>query len=234
MNLKVLSYNIHKGNGWKLLPTTMHFIQSKIQENFSDIVFLQEIRGTQSEQLKSDIYPHLVYGKNAIYRKGNHGNAILSKFPIIYSENIDISMHRFEHRGLLHAIVKMDEINRQVHLLCTHLGLFTKDREKQFEMIAKYINDNIPSTEAVLLGGDFNDWAGRATKPLIHDLEFQEAFLTVHDSYAKTFPSWIPILKLDRMYYRGFVVDDARRFTDKPWKHLSDHIAIEVSLSLVI
>lgn len=234
MNLKILSYNIHKGGDLRSASTTIHFIRSQIKKNHSDIVFLQEICGTQSEQLKSEIYPHHVYGKNANYRNGHHGNAILSKFPIIFSENIDISMHRFEHRGLLHAIVKIDEKNQLIHLLCTHLGLFTKGRQKQLDKIVNYINNKIPYNEPIILGGDFNDWLEHATKPIIHDLAFQEAFLTVHQSYAKTFPSWIPMLKLDRIYCRGFFVDYAQRLTDKFWKQLSDHIAIEVSLSLII
>lgn len=142
-------------------------------------------------------------------------------------------MHRFERRGLLHATIEIDE-HQIIHLLCTHLGLFAKSRNKQLEIIMKYINDNIPSTDPIILGGDFNDWSQRVTKPLIQDQKFQEAFLAEHHSYAKTFPSWIPILKLDRMYYRGFIVNYAKRLTDKLWKHLSDHIAIEVSLSLVI
>ncbi|MFZ2314419.1 MAG: endonuclease/exonuclease/phosphatase family protein [Gammaproteobacteria bacterium] len=234
MNLQILSYNIHKGIGWSIIPTTIYHIQSRIQEINSDIIFLQEVRGIQCDLLRSELSPHFAYGKNATYRKGHHGNAILSKFPIVFSENIDLSMHRFERRGVLHSIIKLDEKNQPIHLLCTHLGLFSKDRRKQLDIIVKYINDNIPEHEPVILGGDFNDWTGYATEPLIQNLEFQEAFLNIHTSYAKTFPAWVPILKLDRMYYRGFNVNYANRLIHKPWRYLSDHIAIEVSLNLVI
>lgn len=234
MNLQILSYNIHKGIGWSITPTTIYHIQSQIQETHSDIIFLQEVRGIQCDLLRSELSPHVAYGKNAIYKRGHHGNAILSKFPIIFSENINLSMHRFEHRGVLHSIIKPDEKNQPIHLLCTHLGLFSKDRRKQLDIIVKYINNNIPENQPIILGGDFNDWTGYATEPLIHNLEFQEAFLNIHSSYAKTFPAWVPILKLDRMYFRGFSVNYANRLIHKPWRYLSDHIAIEVSLNLVI
>jgi endonuclease/exonuclease/phosphatase family metal-dependent hydrolase len=232
VNLKILSYNIHKGAGWSTAPTAAK-IQTQLQALRSDIIFLQEVRGNQFEFLRPESCPHLSYGKNAIYRNGHHGNAILSKYPIIFSENIDISMHKFERRGLLHSIVKLENEDKSVHLLCTHLGLFPKDRRKQLDIIIKYINEKIPSNEAIILGGDFNDWNGYATKPLINNLQFQEAFLNIHNSYAKTFPALMPTLKLDRLYFRGFIVDYANRLIHKSWRHLSDHIAIDVSLKLI-
>ncbi len=33
--------------------------------------------------LADEIWPHFAYGKNAIYSAGHHGNAILSKHPIL-------------------------------------------------------------------------------------------------------------------------------------------------------
>lgn len=234
MKLQILSYNIHKGIGWRVTPTTIHSIQSKIQESHSDIIFLQEVRGIHCDLLRSHLSPYVAFGENSTYRKGSHGNVILSKLPIVYFENIDISMHRFERRGVLHSIIQHHEMNLPIHLLCTHLGLFSSDRRKQLDIIVKYINDNIPRHEPVILGGDFNDWTGYATEPLVQNLEFQEAFLNKHASYAKTFPMWLPILKLDRMYFRGFNVNYASRLIHKSWRYLSDHIAIEVSLNLVI
>lgn len=234
MNLKILSYNIHKGTGWKIGSSTIHLIQNQIQELDSDIIFLQEVRGNQLEALKHEFFPHFSYGKNMVYKKGHHGNVILSKHPIIFTENIDISMNRFERRGLLHSIVKIHDCNLSLHLLCTHLGLFSKDRRKQLDVIVNYINENIPADAPIILGGDFNDWRGHATKPLIKNLEFQEAFLNINNSYAKTFPAWIPTLKLDRLYFRGFNVNYANRLTQKSWRLLSDHIAIDVSLDLAI
>ena len=42
----------------------------------------------------------------------------------------------------------------------------------------KYIKDNLAQDDLVILGGDFNDWRGYATKPLINILEFYEEFLS--------------------------------------------------------
>ena len=232
MDLQILCFNIHKGVGWGIRRSTIHQIQNQIISSRSDIILLQEIRGSQFELITSSIWPHFSYGKNAVYQKGHHGNAIVSKYPIIFSENIDLSLRRYERRGMLHSIINLPN-HEKLHLLCVHLGLLAKDRHKQLDRIVKYIRDNIPQDDPVILGGDFNDWRGYATKPLINILEFHEAFLSTKTSYAKTYPAWIPMLKLDRLYFRGFHVNYANRLTNKPWRYLSDHIALLVSLKVM-
>lgn len=231
MDLQILCFNIHKGVGWGIKRSTIHQIQNQIISSHSDIILLQEIRGSQFELITSSIWPHFSYGKNAVYQKGHHGNAILSKYPIIFSENIDLSLRRYERRGMLHSIIKLPN-HVKLHLLCVHLGLLAKDRHKQLNRIVKYIRDNIAQDDLVILGGDFNDWRGYATKPLVNILEFHEAFLSTKNSYAKTYPSWIPMLRLDRLYFRGLHVNYAIRLTNKSWRYLSDHIALLVSLKV--
>lgn len=233
MDLQILCFNIHKGIGWGIRRSTIHQIQNQISSSGSDIIFLQEIRGSQFELITSSIWPHFSYGKNAVYQKGHHGNAILSKYPIIHSENIDLSLRRYDRRGMLHSIIKLPDQEKLLHLLCVHLGLLAKDRHKQLDLVAKYIRDNISLNDLVILGGDFNDWRGYATKPLIKVLALHEAFISTKNSYAKTYPAWIPMLKLDRLYFRGFHVNYANRLTNKSWRYLSDHIALLVSLKIM-
>lgn len=231
MNLRLLSFNIHKGIGWRR-NATMDKIKIQILDLDADIVFLQEVRGAQFEQLCTDMpHYHFCYGKNAVYANGHHGNVVLSKFPITFSQNTDMSMHRFERRGLLHA--KLTLPNDQVlHVLCVHLGLRARDRHKQLAMIVNYINLHVPETDAIIMAGDFNDWGSHATHPIIQQLHFEEAFLHHRHAYAKTWPAWIPVLKLDRLYYRGLQFQDAHRLIQKQWRYLSDHVALNVSLQL--
>lgn len=230
MKIRILSFNIHKGIGWTRHKPTLAQIHEQIRLLHPDIVFLQETRGSQFEFLAGEIWPHFSYGKNAVYAKGHHGNAILSKFPITFSQNIEISMGAYERRGLLHSIVHPPVLNHPVHLICVHLGLLRKDRCRQLEEIVNYVESTIPKNAALIMGGDFNDWRDHATEPLIEGLGLQEAFLDQHGTYAKTFPAWAPILKLDRIYSRGFHTNDAERLTQQSWKSLSDHIALNVCL----
>jgi endonuclease/exonuclease/phosphatase family metal-dependent hydrolase len=231
MNIHILCFNIHKGVGWGTRKSTLNLIHQQISILHPDIIFLQEVRGLQFEFLASGLWPHFSYGKNAVSPKGHHGNALLSKFPIHSSENIDLTMRRYERRGLLHSVITLPEQNKNIHLLCVHLGLLKKDRRKQLDKIVSFIQQKIPEKEPLVFAGDFNDWSSYATKPLMKKAGLQEAFLTTHGRYARTYPAWAPILKLDRIYFRGFQIIQARRLIKKSWRFLSDHIALEAILA---
>lgn len=230
MNLKIISYNIHKGIGWGIKRFTLSQIQHQLNASNCDIIFLQEIQGHQYEHLTLTAWPYFSYGKNVVYRKNNHGNAILSKFPILHTANIDISLRRFERRGMLHAVVKLPNHDQQLHLICVHLGLFEGDRRKQLNIMMQYINNNIPRNDLIILGGDFNDWRKYATQYLADIFLFKEAFVSTKNKHAKTFPAWMPMLSLDRLYFRGFTALNAECLSTKKWRFLSDHIPILVSL----
>lgn len=232
MLIKVLNINIHKGLGWHNLRPTFRELDANIREMRPDLIFFQEILGRQAESLIIDTWPHYSYGQNVAHPQNHYGNAILSKFPIIYSENFDLSFYNFERRGLLHSIIAITD-TMHIHLLCVHLGLFVKGRDHQIEHIVKHIQSTISANDPIILAGDFNDWTSRVTKPLIHGLGLQEAFLNFQGTYAKTFPSWAPLLKLDRLYFRDFEILFAQRLIQKSWRSISDHIGLEVDLELI-
>lgn len=237
--LTVLSYNIHKGftvgNGKLVLKT----IREAIRRIHPDLVLLQEVQGhheihrrrvhdwpsePQFEFLAHQVWPHYAYGKNAIYTFGHHGNAILSKYPIIKSENIDISTNRLEQRGLLHAVIQLP--GHPFHAMCTHMGLFSKSRQKQIHAVVTRIQSHVSNDEPLVLGGDFNDWTQGSHKLIKKHLHVHEAYQAVHGRLAKTFPSWLPVIQLDRIYYRGLNVRHATCLTKDPWNALSDHAAL--------
>ncbi len=233
MNLKILSFNIAKGGSFNKRDNKIMQMREQIRILHPDFIFLQETFGSQFEMIAEDIWPHCRYGKNAIYTKGHHGNAILSKFPISYSENFDISMGAYENRGFLHTIAHPDSLSKPIHLICIHLGLFGVDRKKQLDKIMKYIDEKIPKEDLLILGGDFNDWNNYVSKPLLA-MGLQEAFLQHKGAHAKTFPALMPILALDRIYTRGFEAFETERLTMSSWKFLSDHIAIRANLRLTM
>lgn len=240
--LKVLSYNIHKGFALSQ-KFVLAGIRERIRTSHADIVFLQEVLGDHEEHRKKikewpgpqlefladKMWPHFAYGKNAVYTAGHHGNAILSKYPITSFENIDISNNRFERRGILHAIV--DWKGAPLHLLCVHLDLTNRGRKLQNERIIRRIKESIPPGERLILAGDFNDWRGLATADFEARLELKEVFKTTTGLHAKTFPAPFPFLTLDRMYLRGLKPLEARVHDGHAWSELSDHLAIEASLT---
>ena len=252
--LVTFSYNIHKGFSTGNHRFILNNMRSALRSVHPDLVFLQEVQGQndrhsrrvknwpaqpQFEFLAHELWPHFAYGKNAIYSSGHHGNAILSKYPFSFSENIDISTNSIEKRGLLHGIIDIPrmgshsqgtKILRRLHVICVHLGLIEAERTEQINRLCARIVSHVPSDEPLVIGGDFNDWRNKVSGALCQALDLREAFEQWDGVHARTFPIWFPALRLDRIYYRGFKVKGARCLKGVPWRGLSDHAALVAEL----
>lgn len=241
MQLRVLSYNIHKGFNSTNRSFTLSKIKEAIRSVSADLVFLQEVQGkhdlkanlydswpnvSQFEFLADQIWPHYAYGKNAIYNAGHHGNAILSKFPIVAWENVDISTNPFEQRGILHAEIELPESLERIHCFCLHLNILRRSRTSQIFEICKFVKKILPIGGRVLVAGDFNDWTHKASSVLEKELGAKELFKALHGRYAKSFPSMLPLLSLDRIYFKGFKPISAEVINRELWKDLSDHVPL--------
>jgi len=237
-SIQVLTYNVHKGFNTSNSRFILHDIKNALRNIDADVVFLQEIQGdrqiskkrfddwhnnNQFEFLADEVWPHHAYGKNAIYKAGHHGNAILSKYPFIEWENIDVSIMRSASRSLLHGVIKLPGSDQKIHVVCVHLGLFERERERQIVTLSQRINSSVPRNEALIIAGDFNDWRSRAELYLCQELGIREVFKDSHGAYARTFPSWLPMLSMDRIYYRGLDIIESKPLHGKPWSRLSDH-----------
>ena len=75
----------------------------------------------------------------------------------------------------------------------------------------------------MIIAGDFNDWSEKAEKHFSEQLNLQETHHTLHNKHARTFPAWLPILKMDRVYYRKVKPISCERPRYNLWRRLSDH-----------
>ena len=246
-HIKILTYNIHKGFSTGNRRFILHEIKESLRHVNADIVFLQEIYGkhtiseqsidnwpdeTQLEFLADEVWHHHAYGKNAIYKAGHHGNAILSKYPFVEWENIDVSLMRSASRSLLHGTIEIPDTQQRLHIICVHLGLFGIERQKQLSTLIERIDSHVPHDEALIIAGDFNDWRGKAERHLNADLGVHEVFKTTSGRYAKTFPAWLPMLTMDRIYSRGLDVTQCQHLHGQPWRKLSDHTPLLAEFTL--
>jgi endonuclease/exonuclease/phosphatase family metal-dependent hydrolase len=182
---------------------------------------------SQFEFLADTVWSHYSYGKNAVFSYRNHGNAILSHYPIVMNENLNISTNGREQRGLLHCVIEIPPLeNKRVHVFNTHLNLLHVDRIKQFQKIRDRFNEAVPNHEPCILGGDFNDWSEALTPLFRQHLELEEGYKKIHGHHAKTFPAGFPLLKLDRIYSRGFQTLASQVLHKPPWNQLSDHLPL--------
>lgn len=245
--LKILTYNIHKGFSATNTRFVLHEIKDLLRQVDADIIFLQEVHGDrviskkqfdwpnnrQFEFLADQVWHHHAYAKNAIYKSGHHGNAILSKYPIVAWENINVSLMKSASRSLLHGTIHIPEVNQNIHVICVHLGLFERERESQLMTLSKRIQSHVPWNEPLIIAGDFNDWRGRVENHLRQDLGVKEVFKTTYGFYARTFPAWLPVLSMDRIYFRGLEVLKGRHLYEQPWHRLSDHIPLLAEFKIV-
>lgn len=243
--VRVLTVNTHKGftalNRRFILPE----LREAVRAVSADIVFLQEVLGThekhavrfqdwpkmsQYEFLADSIWTDFAYGRNAVYPDGDHGNALLSKFPITRYENLDVSIAGPERRGLLHSVLQVPG-HDNFHAICVHLGLRESHRQKQLSLLCELI-DSLPKDAPVVVAGDFNDWRLKGVDVLDRCAGMHEAFALAHGKVAKTFPARWPVLRLDRIYVRNATSQNPQILGNKPWTHLSDHLPLAVEIKL--
>lgn len=243
--MRILTYNIHKGFNFANRRFTLLRMRELIRQSGADVVFLQEVQGAhehharqiadwpsqaQFEFLADSVWSHFAYGRNAVYDHGHHGNAILSKWPLLTWENIDISTNRLECRSILHGVIQPSGSPRPLHLLCTHLNLGGRGRAAQVGMLESRLTAAVPAFDPLVLAGDLNDWSFTVGRRLERDLGLVEVYKAVHGRHARSFPAWLPLLHLDRIYVRGLSPTAAERLSGPLWKSLSDHTALVVEV----
>lgn len=247
MRFTVATYNIHKGFSHFNRRVVIHELRERLEGLDADLVFLQEVVGVherhagrytdwprkpQHEFIAGERWSEIAYGKNAVYRDGHHGNALLSRYAIVAQENEDISAHAFESRGLLHCVVRPGRGVPDLHCINVHLGLFERGREWQVRALCERIRANVPDDAPLLIAGDFNDWRHRANRTLVDQLGVVEVFEAVKGRPARTFPSVLPVFRLDRIYARGLAVVDAHVHCAFPAARISDHAALAATFEM--
>ncbi|WP_028603156.1 endonuclease/exonuclease/phosphatase family protein [Ottowia thiooxydans] len=233
--LRVATYNIHKGVQG-IGPTRrleIHNLALAVDTLDADIVCLQEVRMVnrreadffslwpqvpQAEFLAPEGY-EAVYSTNAVTKHGEHGNALLSRWPIIKHCHEDMSDHRFEQRGLLHVEILIGEV--PLHAIVVHFGLIPASRLRQTAQLQRYIAREVPIDAPVIVAGDFNDWGTQVKKLLraeaLHSFEGPRTF---------TYPSRLPVVQLDHIYARGMEPLGLAAPRGRAWSRMSDHLPL--------
>ena len=246
-SVKVLTVNIHKGFTFFNRKFILPELREAVRKIGADVVFLQEVTGSHSQHgnkfdnypdtphyefLADSIWPDFAYGRNAVYDKGDHGNAVMSKFPIVSFKNHDVSVSGPERRGLLHCELAIEGRSVNLHAVCVHLSLFEAHRTVQMDKLCQLVSTCIPPQAPLVVAGDFNDWRHRAKDQLALGAGLHEVFVQAHGQPARTFPARKPLLRLDRIYVRNAVGHKPVVLPHKPWSHLSDHAPLAAEIEI--
>ncbi len=245
--LRVATYNIHKGvRGFgpnKRLE--IHNLGLAIEALDADFVFLQEVRLFHTREAQQFQRTHfgwpmqgqarflapegyeVAYRTNAVTRHGEHGNALLSRWPIGDIGHHDVSDHRFEQRGLLHVPTQWNGL--RVHTVVVHLGLVHSSRVRQVQRLADFITEQVPRDELLIVAGDFNDW-GEKLDPAMAAMGLHRACAPGGATPPMTFPSLMPVFALDRFYLRGLRCRSTMVPRGMTWARMSDHLPLVAEL----
>lgn len=247
-DVRICSWNIHKGFGPANRRFKLEDMRKVIRSVDADICLLQEVVGhqlayrgrqlsikgrevegseSQFEFMADKIWRHYAYGKNAIIEDGHHGNAILSKVPFAEWRNHDITRWSFSSRGLLFG-----HLENGLVLVCVHLGLLAVERRYQVQRLSELLESECDPEAPVIVAGDFNDWHLKVDRYMREELGFREVHAEQGGQPARSFPAAVPLLRMDRIYYRGLDLVEAGLLRDGLWGQLSDHAALTAHFQL--
>ncbi len=239
-SLVVATYNVHTcvGTDRRYDPPR---VAAVLRELAADIISLQEVGSQrhgkplpgQAEFLAQETGLQLVSGPNRTYRRSRFCNAILTRLPVLAVRYIDLSMPDCEPRGALD--VDLDAGKQKLRVIATHFGLRGGERRAQtLRLLAALTGERteagaapgLPNGAAVLMMGDLNEWRGR--RGGIHALDRQLG----HAPAPRTFPSWWPLLPLDRIYAAPpALVRDVTVHRSPLARLASDHLPLRARLA---
>jgi endonuclease/exonuclease/phosphatase family metal-dependent hydrolase len=232
--VRVATYNIHTcvGVDRRCDPAR---IAAVLREIDPDIASLQEVDTNLRRTPFADQWAYLgaatglsvVAGNGPHQRRGRFGNAILTRFPVLSVRTIDLSVGDYEPRGAIDADLLVG--HRIVRVLATHFGLRLAERRWQANRLMAALGEapaaDRPRPDAVLLMGDLNEWRGR--RGCLRTLDRRLG----PGAAPRTFPSWLPVLPLDRIYAAGpAVLRDLQVYRSPLARLASDHLPLVADL----
>jgi endonuclease/exonuclease/phosphatase family metal-dependent hydrolase len=226
--IRVATYNVHRWTGLngrsRPDPARAGFVISELD---ADVIALQEVlrpfeEADPLEKLADALHLHLAFVATRVHRRGEIGNAILSRWPITSVFTLDLSFSRIERRSAVAAQFQSEA--GQLSVVATHLALVDRTRRLQVDSILSH-----PQLQGtVVLLGDMNAWRRcKATRTLEREL--------VGDSeidWPRSFPAARPILALDRVYARGAKIEQVVAHESTAARWASDHLPVVARLRL--
>lgn len=244
MWIRALSYNVHKCIGGLDRRYRPERIVTTIAHYEPDLVLLQEVdaeaarsrHDRQAEMLSEmlDLRHHAFFTNVRVRGGGGYGNAVLSRFPITTTENIDITIPPKKRRSVLHTRVRVrledGRHTRTLHVFNLHLGLSGFERKRQLrQFLDGHPFAGVHAQSPVLIAGDFNDVWGTLGPSLLRPAGFETA-----GAPLATFPAYAPMRALDAVYVRGQLsIRQVFRSRLELAREASDHLPLVVDLEIL-
>ncbi|UUZ72309.1 endonuclease/exonuclease/phosphatase family protein [Polaromonas sp. P1(28)-8] len=242
----MLTVNIHKGFTFFNRKFILPELREAVRTVGADVVFLQEVTGNHIkhadkfdnypdtphyEFLADTIWPQFAYGRNAVYTNGHHGNAVLSKFPIVRFENRDVSISGPERRGLLHCRTEGPRPQREC---ACRLRAPRVDGDAPRPANGNAVRPRAQGHSAPRARG--RGWRlqrlAAARTPCWRVAPTCMRCLFRPTARPQEPSPRLPLLRLDRIYVRNAIGHAPVVLPSRPWSHLSDHAPLAAEIEL--
>jgi endonuclease/exonuclease/phosphatase family metal-dependent hydrolase len=220
--LRIASYNVHQCVGADGRRDPARVVEV-LREIDADVVGLQEVdarpgHGSDSEQMDfvaRRLGLTAIPGPTIVRHDGTYGNALLTRHPVRAVRSIDLTFYRREPRAAIDAELEID--GAVLRVVVTHLGLSPRERRWQVQKLVQHLGAG--GNDALVVCGDINEWfgVGRPLRWLHRALGRCPAL--------RTFPAWLPLFALDRVWVRPReAMLDARAHRSPTARVASDHL----------
>jgi endonuclease/exonuclease/phosphatase family metal-dependent hydrolase len=201
---RVMTYNINHGVGSDGLYG-LYRIAEIIREQAPHIVCLNDVdnnavrtyQDDQARKIAAELGMQFTSARNSEIQGGWHGNAILTRMPIDFSENKLLPGNDQEptREGVLHIIVTLN--NKQLHLYTTQLNADSLVAAEEVKGLLKIVLD-WGVNQPVIITGDF-----KFSDPNqgLHEMSYYFLDLTSHiEGKAFTYPADRPTKGMDHVF----------------------------------
>jgi endonuclease/exonuclease/phosphatase family metal-dependent hydrolase len=228
--IPLATYNIHQCVGTDGLRDPKRVLRV-LRELRADVIGLQEVHSEQGrtpDLAQLDYLAHGVgltplAGPTMLRGSGQYGNALLSRLPVLEHRLLDISVQGREPRGAIDTVLRVNR--HRLRVVVTHLGLRPAERRLQVERLLKVLRPSADPPLVVL--ADTNEWF-----PLSRSLRAFWKYFRKVPAHG-TFPSWFPVLSLDRIgVTQGVGLERIRVHRTPLSRKASDHLPVKAWLRL--
>jgi endonuclease/exonuclease/phosphatase family metal-dependent hydrolase len=227
--MRIVTYNIHKGRGIDG-RTSIKRIANVLADLDADIIALQEVFSFceaaegQVEALASALRMQAAFGCTRHHRGRPYGNAILTRWPILESRDMDISWLHRERRGCIRA--DLETPRGTLHVFNIHMGTSYFERRYQVKSLlaSKQLYEGLSGPRVLV--GDFNEWIKGLTTRMLSE-KFESLNLALHMRKRRSYPGFLPLMHLDHVYFeRPLHIEKAELVRTRLSKVASDHLPL--------
>jgi endonuclease/exonuclease/phosphatase family metal-dependent hydrolase len=227
--MRIVTYNIHKARGMDG-RISIKRIAKVLAELNADIIALQEVfsvcdsHAGQVESLASELGLKAAFGCTRHHRGRPYGNAILTRWPILDSRDMDITWSKREKRGCIRADLKTPR--GRLHVFNIHMGTSYFERRHQVRNLLSSTQLHEDLSGPRVLVGDFNEWIRGLTTRMLSE-RFESLNLELHVRRRRSYPGLLPLVHLDHIYFeRPLCVEKAELVRNRLSRIASDHLPL--------